>query len=217
MECYEYNILKKRRKKFSKRLLPFFVFLFFLISIIFYNKVVIKNLFDISEVYLKSLATISVNNAVLDLFGVESEYNSIINVQKNDVNDIVLLELNPIKTNQINRKISLKAKELFENQSKKGVPISLGAFFGLKIFSGYGKKVNLKLVTENSTVCNFKSTFVSAGINQTRHSIFLEVNMVINIEVPFNKREIISKTEVLLCESVIVGKIPDTILSGFYH
>ncbi|MBR2614116.1 MAG: hypothetical protein IKC71_00775 [Clostridia bacterium] len=178
----------------------------------YYKKVVVKNIFNILENNLNSYAVISVNSAVLEVFSIDNGYESIVNIEKNKDNDVVLIELNAIKTNQINREISNIAKEIFVSQVENGIPIPLGSFLGLEIFSAYGKKINLKVLNEVFVVCDFNSSFTSAGINQTRHSIYLEVYLTSKIELPFTKREIVSKTEVLLCEAVIVGKIPNTIL-----
>ena len=49
----------------------------------------------------------------------------------------------------------------------------IGAFTGLKLFSGLGAKVKLKLITVTSVRCNFVNEFTSAGINQTSHRLYV--------------------------------------------
>ncbi|MBO7736819.1 MAG: sporulation protein YunB, partial [Clostridia bacterium] len=52
----------------------------------------------------------------------------------------------------------------------------------------------------------------SVGINQTKHSIYLEVIADISIVLPSGTSNFASLTQVLICESVLVGTVPDTYL-----
>ncbi|MBR2333972.1 MAG: sporulation protein YunB [Clostridia bacterium] len=61
--------------------------------------------------------------------------------------------------------------------------------------------------------CDFVSSFVSAGINQTVHRIYIDVYADINVITPIADPTISVKAEVLVCENLIVGKIPDTYLT----
>ena len=60
--------------------------------------------------------------------------------------------------------------------------------------------------------CDFTSTFDSVGINQTKHSIYLNVIADISIVTPARTENFAVTTEILVGESVLVGKIPDTYL-----
>ena len=60
----------------------------------------------------------------------------------------------------------------------------------------------------------FKSEFVSAGINQTVHRIYLEVSSVVNLILPIFDDPVQTYTQVLICESVIVGTVPDFYFSN---
>ena len=62
--------------------------------------------------------------------------------------------------------------------------------------------------------CRFVSKFVEAGINQTKHSLYLEIVSDISIIMPSKSTNLASTIEVLICESVITGKIPDTYLQA---
>lgn len=55
-----------------------------------------------------------------------------------------------------------------------------------------------------------KSEFVSQGINQTIHRVYLEVRCKVNILTPFRDIEKDITNQVLLIENVIVGRIPET-------
>ena len=112
-----------------------------------------------------------------------------------------------------NNKPRLKNKYflLFSNIPIK---ISIGAFSGVAIFSGYGPKIAFNVNPYCEVNCFFNSNFESAGINQTYHKLYLIIKFKISIVFPFEKLEIFSDAEVLLSESLIVGKIPDVYLNS---
>ena len=58
-----------------------------------------------------------------------------------------------------------------------------------------------------------EDSFLSAGVNQTLHSIYLHVETDIRIIVPFSNQTVKAKTDLLLAEGIIVGYTPDTYLS----
>ena len=62
--------------------------------------------------------------------------------------------------------------------------------------------------------CRFVSDFEAAGINQTRHSVYLEIVADISIIMPSGTSNFASMTEVLICESVLVGSVPEAYLQG---
>ena len=60
----------------------------------------------------------------------------------------------------------------------------------------------------------FLSEFVQAGINQTNHKIYVNLTATINVVLPVANKQIVSNTQLLICENIIVGKIPEVYLSS---
>ena len=56
---------------------------------------------------------------------------------------------------------------------------------------------------------SFDSKFVSVGINNTLHKIYLTISARVDMNLPIKKQTINVKQQILLCESVIVGKVPN--------
>jgi len=52
------------------------------------------------------------------------------------------------------------------------------------------------------------------GINQTRHAVYIRVDSSVNVIIPGKSKTVSVKTDVLICEAVIVGKIPEIYLNG---
>ena len=62
--------------------------------------------------------------------------------------------------------------------------------------------------------CDYSSTFDSVGINQTKHSIYLNVIADISIVMPSRTENFAVATEILIGESVLVGQVPDAYLQS---
>ena len=55
-----------------------------------------------------------------------------------------------------------------------------------------------------------RSEFISKGINQTLHRIYLQVDCNVEILTPFESIGKNISNQVLLMENIIIGNIPDT-------
>lgn len=55
-----------------------------------------------------------------------------------------------------------------------------------------------------------KSEFISQGINQTLHRVYLQIKCEVSILTPFENISKNITNQILLAESVIVGNIPNT-------
>ena len=60
---------------------------------------------------------------------------------------------------------------------------------------------------------SYESIFESAGINQTRHKIYLNVDMKVRVIVPLKSRDVEVSCQIPVSDTIIVGKIPDTAIN----
>ena len=56
----------------------------------------------------------------------------------------------------------------------------------------------------------YSSEFESAGINQTRHKIYVKVKTTVRVIIPLKSNDIEVTNEVPIAETIIVGKTPNT-------
>lgn len=85
-----------------------------------------------------------------------------------------------------------------------------GSFTGLKILSGRGPGIKIRISSVGDVATDLRSEFVSQGINQTLHRVYLQVDTSVNILTPFDNIEKEISNQVLLMENVIIGEIPNT-------
>ena len=56
----------------------------------------------------------------------------------------------------------------------------------------------------------FRNEFLDAGINQTLHRIFFDINVTITLMTLNGTQEVAVDSSVLVAETVIVGQVPAT-------
>ena len=110
--------------------------------------------------------------------------------------------------------MTAKVQERFDQLDNTQVAVKLGSFTGIPFLFGYGPNVTLNLVPVGTVQTTFETKFLSAGINQTLHSLYFDVNAILGLILPGSTQNFDTNLQVLICESVIVGEIPSIYLQG---
>ena len=76
-----------------------------------------------------------------------------------------------------------------------------------------GPSLNLRVTLAGNVKADFKSTFESAGVNQTRHRIYLDVGTSVYSFLPGINSTTDVNTDELVAETVIVGEVPQMMLN----
>ena len=101
-------------------------------------------------------------------------------------------------------------QESLEQKGTAKVKVTVGSFTGIRMLSGYGPEIPIKISSVGSVNTDIKSEFIAQGINQTIHRVYMDIVCQVSVLTPFNTitQEIFNK--VLLGENVIIGQIPET-------
>lgn len=169
-------------------------------------------LVTISEATMRASTTVAVNDAVYYTLSDELRYEDLVSVERDTQGNIVAVTANALKINKIARDTASISQSNLKNLSLNGIPIPLGALTGIEAFAGLGPQIPFRIIPVSSVSCDFSSAFESVGINQTKHSIYLNVIADISIVMPSRTENFAVVTEILVGEFVIVGSVPDTYL-----
>lgn len=214
----EYNIPYYSKKKGKrKRKILFYLALFFLLAIllfIHFQRNVTRVLISISEATMRASTTVAVNDAVYYTLSDEIRYDDLVTITRNESGDITAVSANALKINKIARDTASISQSNLKNLSLNGIPIPLGALTGIEAFAGLGPNIYFRIIPVSSVTCAFSSSFESVGINQTKHSIYLNVLVDISIVMPSRTENFAVTNDILIGESVVIGKIPDTYLQS---
>ena len=183
--------------------------------IVFFQRNVSGVLVSLSESEVRAIAAEAVNDAVaktLEWNGVD--YGELVTITRDGENNVLSIEANAQNVNLLARQTVTLSMANLNGACEEGIKVPVGAFTGIEVLAGFGPKVTFKIIPVGMVTCEFDSSFQSAGINQTVHSIYMDVTATVNVVMPSGNREVSAVTQVLICESVIVGKVPETYLNG---
>ena len=216
IECtVDYIWYKKRRKFKPKKFFAFFcVFLTIFACVLYFKYFISEQIYKYSQDCAYSYCTESINSAVMETLNNQVKYNELIQVEKNSNGNIVLISANSHKVNYISREIARLTETQLVKKISGGVPVPIFAFTGIGLVSGLGGNVNVKTLNVSSVICEFNSKFTSVGINQTLHSIYVEIKNEVRFSIPFQNRTESFVSSVLITETVLIGSVPDVYLNG---
>lgn len=200
----------KKHKK-AKRFLIFLLVILTIAAIImlYFDKYVNPVILTTSETKVKMLTSRAVNSAISEILNNNNIYDDLVTISQDNDGNISMIQANAVSINRLSKDISRLALVKIESIGDQGISIPLGSFTGMPILMGRGPEVLIKIVPIGTLDCVFKSEFISAGINQTVHRIYLEVSSVVNLILPIFDDPVQTYTQVLICESVIVGTVPE--------
>lgn len=210
---YRFGLINISKIKPKHRVFAFFICLA-IILFLYIKYLAIPIVVENTETQIKTFATKSINYAVADTMNQNVSYGDLVNIVKTDNGDVSYLEANSVRINLLSKTMSKVVMSNFLELAKIPIKISLGSFSGVSIFAGYGPKIAYNVNPFGEVFCSFSSNFESAGINQTYHKIYLMVTINVYVVLPFQSLKITSSSEVLLCETLIVGNIPDVYLNS---
>ncbi len=205
-----YYRYKRKRGSSKKRIIVvacvFTAVLVFLT--IFIQRNVSGVLYKLSEASIRSMSTAAVNETVTQTLS-DTDYDSLVTITYGEDSRITSISANAYRVNLLARKMVAGTTQLLAEKGTGGVKVPIGAFTGIGFLSGAGPKVTFKIIAVNRVECTFRSSFQAAGINQTVHSIYLDVTSEVSVVLPSGTKKISTVTEVMVAESLIVGEVPD--------
>ena len=205
-------------KYYRKKKLPSKLFILIIVAILiifnlgiyFFNKIVFPSVLKISETMIKSKTIEKISETSIELFNDEFNYDEMIIINRDNEGNINLIQANTMKLNYLASKLSVECNKTLQSMGEVGMKVPLGWISKNSAFYRLGPKINVKIEPIGNMNVIYESKLESAGINQTRHTIYLKVESKIRIAVPFQNKEIDVLCEIPVSETIIVGKIPST-------
>lgn len=154
-----------------------------------------------------------INEAVYDQLGNGVAYQQLINVSTDADGRVTLMQPDTVKITRLVTSIARDLEEKLGNLSREDIKVPLGMLTGNSLLADKGPNLTLALLPLGSVSVNIHDEFSAAGINQTRHSIMLDIVVDMGILLPFQSTFTQITDTLPIVESVIVGPIPETYLN----
>lgn len=167
---------------------------------------------------LTSLATARVSNTVngivsaavnRTIYSGGVDYDSLISFEKDNEGRITAVKSDMAECNRLQSAIIEEVLSKLSEVSTKELSVPVGTLLGSPFLSGRGPLIRVRMQSVGSSSAHFENAFTSAGINQTRHRIYLVVDVYVSILLPgFSTTTKLSSTYAV-AETVIVGSVPE--------
>lgn len=137
------------------------------------------------------------------------DYSRFVSFEKDDAGHITALRSNVAEVNRMQSQIADEILQRLSEISTTELRIPLGTLTGSALLAGRGPKLTVRMQAVGSAVAAFRNQFTAAGINQTRHQIFLDVDVNMSILLPGLTTSTKVSNEIAVAETVIVGTVPE--------
>lgn len=202
------------RPKFLRVIIAILIFIaIFIFCTVYFRKNIVPTVMDSSIAQVRAITTNAINLAATTVINGGLTYDELFEVIKDNNGKITMIQANSPRINTIAREIANLAQANLDALGTQEISISVGTFTGLALLTGFGPDVTIKIVPIGTANCDFVSYFQSAGINQTLHKIYIDVYADVNIITPIDEPTVQVKAEILVCENVIVGEVPEFYLN----
>lgn len=169
-----------------------------------------RTLLDMAYATAHSIALETVNKAAQQVVGEGIAYDELMEVQTDAQGRVAMLRANTMRMNQLATETAIIAQEQLNSIENQMVDIPLGAALGVRFLGGFGPRISVQIVPIGAVRTHYESEFETAGINQTRHKIFLTLETTVSLIVPADSRKVSVNSTVPIAESIIIGQVPDS-------
>lgn len=166
---------------------------------------------EIASSQAENMFNNTVENAIVKVIKENNiTYSSLVDIEKDNMGRVATVKADTLGINVLKSKISSAvSKEIAEMDSRK-ISIPLGTIIGISILSGKGPKIKTTVTLSSNSNLTISNKFSSAGINQTLHEIFVNIDATIIVIMPRSKTTTQVSTNFCIAQTVIIGAVPET-------
>ncbi len=138
------------------------------------------------------------------------DYEQLVDFDKDADGHVTALRSNMAAFNRLQASIADDILQRMAEVSSTDLAIPIGTLTGSPLLAGRGPCLRVRMQSVGTATARFDNQFSSAGINQTRHRIILDVDVHVSILLPGLTTYTKVSNEISVAETVIVGGVPET-------
>ncbi len=155
-------------------------------------------------------AMLEINNLMEDeVFSQPEDYENMVILERDSSNRVTALRTDVIAVGRIKARLVNGLFERLEDLEHTTVEVPLGTVFAPNFFTGMGPVLDIGMAGLTQMSAEFVSAFSSAGINQTRHNIIIEIQAGFRVLTPLGGEDRAVVTSYPVTDTVIVGTVPE--------
>lgn len=159
-----------------------------------------------------------INNAVLKILSdndAYQNYDNFIEISVGSDGNVSLINVNMLMVNLLLCDLTEKTQINVNNLCKEKIyNVPFYAITGSLMLAQLGKNIEIEVKPIGHVECKLSSKFDGVSVNQTRHSIFVDITARVKMILPLYVKDLYVNTKIVVAESVIVGKVPEVYLQN---
>ena len=167
-------------------------------------------LLAIAEAKATLIATETINNVINEKVSKEINTDKMIHVRVDERGRVVLIQPNAMEFNRLAADTTIKVQDGLKAISAEKIYIPIGQVVGSQLMASWGPNIVVTIIPIGTVQVTVVDKFDQAGINQTRHLVYLTATTTVRIVVPLVSKSVHVTTQVPVAEYVVVGDVPNT-------
>ena len=139
------------------------------------EKEIMPVLKTVSESKAQAIA-VTISNKVIEKHMKEIKYNRLMQLSYDNDGKLTAISADIVEMNDLSAKIIKEIQEELLQVDDIIIEIPLGRILGWSVFSGYGPKIDIRIIPAGIVKSNFKTDFTAQGIKQRKHSVYIEID-----------------------------------------
>ena len=166
----------------------------------------------VAQYHIQSLISKAVNNAIIKVMDeTQYSYDDLVEINRNSADEIVSVNYNSLHINKLRSELIKVSIEETQKIPVSYIYIPVGNITTIDILQNKGPKLKFTITPSSYVEADVESVFQNKGINQINHQIFINVKVTANALIPNYSTSIYSENKVCVAETVIIGKVPESI------
>ena len=166
------------------------------------------------EQQARQLSAETVNAVALQVLEeMNCEESTFLTVERETNGAIQSITANMQGINRFKAEMNQRMQQALEEVGQRSLKVPIGTLLGGSFLRERGPSVTLRFRVASEVQCDLENSFTSAGINQTKHSVYLTVHTTVYALIPGCRTEVETETEFCIAEQILVGTVPEIFLS----
>ena len=177
-----------------------------MLACLFFNRIY-PNFINRMSIYGHNYAVKLINSSRSEI-AEKSSAEEFSNIAANSDGRIVSVESNTMSMNLFKARLIDALQSRLENSDTGVLEIPIGSLLSREVFAAYGPRIKIKVIPGGIAEADFSAEFVSCGINQVKHKIYLNVSLTVSfISATMNNSQTVT-TKVPVSETLVSGDVP---------
>lgn len=160
---------------------------------------------------IQQTASFAIHDTITNkIYENRSQYEQLVLLERDNDNRVTALKTDTILADYLKIQLARAAYDALNTLERGKMDVPLGTILSPTVLAGRGPMLHIGVTSLGYADANFISAFTSAGINQTRHQILLEVRAEARLMTAFGARDVTITNRISVTDTVIVGTVPNS-------